>query len=166
VARDFNKLRLPPVDLKKLALDPKLKDLGRKLDLPAVPEGLKELGDVDWRPAPRPATESEPTPPPLVDEPTPAPVAQPEPQCEREPPLPQPEPAPPDRSRARKQAAIQDIACRVFPPDGKVPPNIKTAKFKRDHVDPTWDVVAPTHDLAGSPSPDWHTVHRALGREL
>jgi hypothetical protein len=158
VARDLNKLRLPPIDLQKLALDPTLKDLGGKVDLPAVPEGLKELGDVDWRPPSRPAAEPKPTPP----------VAKPElvalePEPQREPEPTSPEPAP--RKPTRKQAAVQDIARRAFS-KGEVPPNIGTARFKRDHVDPMWEVVAPMYGLGGSRPPDWHTVNRAIGREL
>ena len=43
---------------------------------------------------------------------------------------PPPPPAPTRRDRAkRKQAAVQDIAHRAFPPKGEVPPNISTARF-------------------------------------
>jgi hypothetical protein len=117
-------------------------------------------------PNPPPPTADSPNPPPPADLPPPESVAlESRPQCPEL--TPPPPPAPTRRDRAkRKQAAVQDIAHRAFPPKGEVPPNISTARFKRDHVDPSWEVVAPTYGLAGSLPPDWHTVSRAISREL
>ena len=117
-------------------------------------------------PNPPPPTADSPKPPPPADLPPPESVAlELRPQCPEL--TPPPPPAPTRRDRAtRKQAAVQDIAHRAFPPKGEVPPNISTARFKRDHVDPSWEVVAPTYGLAGSLPPDWHTVSRAISREL
>jgi hypothetical protein len=77
--------------------------------------------------------------------------------------------------RARKQAAVREIARRRFA-DGGVPPQMTTAQFMRECVDEDWALVAPRYGLDPKPKTktknknkhpvDWHTVHKAIGREV
>jgi hypothetical protein len=160
VARDFNKLRLPPVDLQKLALDPgltaalktALAELPDLSALPPIPEDLRKLGDPDWHP-PRPAT------PDATWRPTMS-------QIRRElwalvwfrahaaggh-----------QRVKPRKQRAVLEIV-HALHSDGKLP--IKTADIWRE-VGRNWAPVAAKYGFDLKKPPDVHTVARALDREV
>ena len=75
---------------------------------------------------------------------------------------PQPEAPPAERQRPPLQKAIEFVKDQW--PDGNIP---RTAKVRRRMAESeVWKCIAAKHGISTKKIPDWHTVNRALDREV
>jgi len=76
---------------------------------------------------------------------------------------PQPEAPPAERQRPPLQKAIFEFVKDQWP-DGNIP---RTAKVRRRMAESgVWKCIATKHGISTKKIPDWHTVNRALDREV
>jgi hypothetical protein len=82
--------------------------------------------------------------------------------------------AEPNKLPTIKQAIIQDIVRRLYPPDGKVPSEIRITNLTRQVAaeweatcnSDTWRDACKQHGVSPKQKPDRHTVERAIGRKV
>ena len=76
---------------------------------------------------------------------------------------PQPEAPPAERQRPPLQKAIFEFVKDQWP-NGNIP---RTAKVRRRMAESeVWKCIAAKHGISTKKTPDWHTVNRALDREV